>query len=246
MPSISSILGARIPLSLLFQDRRIAQWLWAHTRTASTCSSHPFSLRRARMMMEVELLLFSKLSEFFSHRKTLSRQSPKYSRVSLVFRGRGWVIRQPSHFLRIREDWPGCQSYVAARYDWVRARNLGCRQERERGSHHRFREPRFDRIHQGGCHRGTSSNAYFDSVTNFVHSTVTFRTLRQNVVMHAPIMLRPQSGYPSAFVIESDFKTRIRKSTLQRIRSKYLSFDHMLQHARLTLGLVYELAFAKL
>ncbi len=27
---------------------------------------------------------------------------------------------------------------------------------------------------------------------------------------------------------------------------KYLSFDHMLQHARLTLGLVYELAFAKL
>lgn len=26
---------------------------------------------------------------------------------------------------------------------------------------------------------------------------------------------------------------------------EYLSFDHMLEHARLTLGLVYELAFAR-
>lgn len=55
-----------------------------------------------------------------------------------------------------------------------------------------------------------------------------------------------KAGYPSAFVIESDFKysdTHIHTSddTIQ-----YLSFDHMLQHARLTLGLVYELAFAKL
>jgi hypothetical protein len=30
-----------------------------------------------------------------------------------------------------------------------------------------------------------------DSVADFLHSTVTFRTLRQNVDTHAPIMLRP-------------------------------------------------------
>lgn len=55
-----------------------------------------------------------------------------------------------------------------------------------------------------------------------------------------------KAGYPSAFVIESDFKysdTYIHSAadTIDR-----LSFDHMLQHAKLTLGLAYELAFAKL
>ncbi|OTA69138.1 Zn-dependent exopeptidase [Hypoxylon sp. EC38] len=52
-----------------------------------------------------------------------------------------------------------------------------------------------------------------------------------------------KAGYPSAFVIESTFG-----DSDQHIHStddliKYLSFDHMLQHARMTLALVYELGF---
>ncbi|KAF3806513.1 Leucine aminopeptidase 1 [Colletotrichum gloeosporioides] len=53
-----------------------------------------------------------------------------------------------------------------------------------------------------------------------------------------------KAGYPSAFVIESAFE-----DSDQHIHSvddliKYLSFDHMLEHAKMTLGLVYELGFA--
>ncbi|OBT65838.1 hypothetical protein VE03_05477 [Pseudogymnoascus sp. 23342-1-I1] len=55
-----------------------------------------------------------------------------------------------------------------------------------------------------------------------------------------------KAGYPSAFVIESDFKYSDDKIHTQDDKIEYLSFDHMLQHARLTLGLVYELAFAEL
>ncbi|KAI9649791.1 Leucine aminopeptidase 1 [Ciborinia camelliae] len=55
-----------------------------------------------------------------------------------------------------------------------------------------------------------------------------------------------KAGYPSAFVIESDFKYSDNHIHTSDDSIKYLSFDHMLQHARLTLGLVYELAFAKL
>ncbi|KAM3078397.1 Leucine aminopeptidase 1 [Clarireedia jacksonii] len=55
-----------------------------------------------------------------------------------------------------------------------------------------------------------------------------------------------KAGYPSAFVIESDFKYSDDHIHTSDDSIKYLSFDHMLQHARLTLGLVYELAFAKL
>lgn len=55
-----------------------------------------------------------------------------------------------------------------------------------------------------------------------------------------------QAGYPSAFVIESDFKYSDTKIHTTEDKIEYLSFDHMLQHARLTLGLVYELAFADL
>ncbi|KAI1656795.1 Zn-dependent exopeptidase [Daldinia decipiens] len=52
-----------------------------------------------------------------------------------------------------------------------------------------------------------------------------------------------KAGYPSAFVIESTFS-----ESNQHIHNtddviKYLSFDHMLQHARMTLALVYELGF---
>ncbi|KAL9001509.1 MAG: hypothetical protein Q9169_000084 [Polycauliona sp. 2 TL-2023] len=53
-----------------------------------------------------------------------------------------------------------------------------------------------------------------------------------------------KAGYPSAFVIESDFKYSDDKIHSTEDKVKYLNFDHMLQHARLTLGLAYELAFA--
>ncbi|KAI9732653.1 MAG: Leucine aminopeptidase 1 [Cirrosporium novae-zelandiae] len=52
-------------------------------------------------------------------------------------------------------------------------------------------------------------------------------------------------GYPSAFVIESDFEYSDKKIHSTEDRIEYLSFDHMLQHARLTLGFAYELAFVK-
>lgn len=54
-----------------------------------------------------------------------------------------------------------------------------------------------------------------------------------------------KAGYPSAFVIESDFKYSDSKIHTTEDKIEYLSFSHMLQHARLTLGLVYELAWAK-
>jgi len=55
-----------------------------------------------------------------------------------------------------------------------------------------------------------------------------------------------KAGYPSAFVIESDFTYSDHKIHTTEDTIEYLSFDHMLQHARLTLGLVFELAFADL
>ncbi|KAK2623488.1 hypothetical protein QTJ16_007166 [Diplocarpon rosae] len=55
-----------------------------------------------------------------------------------------------------------------------------------------------------------------------------------------------KAGYPSAFVIESAFSDSDKRIHTSDDTIAYLSFDHMLQHARLTLGLVYELAFADL
>ncbi|KAE8451678.1 Leucine aminopeptidase 1 [Mollisiaceae sp. DMI_Dod_QoI] len=55
-----------------------------------------------------------------------------------------------------------------------------------------------------------------------------------------------KAGYPSAFVIESAFADSDKHIHTSDDTIQYLSFDHMLQHARLTLGLTYELAFAKL
>lgn len=55
-----------------------------------------------------------------------------------------------------------------------------------------------------------------------------------------------KAGYPSAFVIESDFKYSDPKIHSTEDKIEQLSFGHMLQHAKLTLGLVYELAFANL
>ena len=53
-----------------------------------------------------------------------------------------------------------------------------------------------------------------------------------------------KAGYPSAFVIESDFKYSDKRIHTTEDKIEYLDFGHMLQHARLTLGLAYELAFA--
>ncbi|KAI1943566.1 Leucine aminopeptidase 1 [Ophidiomyces ophidiicola] len=53
-------------------------------------------------------------------------------------------------------------------------------------------------------------------------------------------------GYPSAFVIESEFKHSNQKIHTTADTIELLSFDHMLQHAKMTLGLAYELAFSKL
>lgn len=55
-----------------------------------------------------------------------------------------------------------------------------------------------------------------------------------------------KAGYPSAFVIESEFADSDKKIHTSDDSIKYLSFDHMLQHAKLTLSFAYELAFAKL
>lgn len=54
-----------------------------------------------------------------------------------------------------------------------------------------------------------------------------------------------KAGYPSAFVIESDFKYSDDKIHTSNDKIEYLSFSHMLQHARMTLGLAYELAMTK-
>lgn len=53
-----------------------------------------------------------------------------------------------------------------------------------------------------------------------------------------------KAGYPSAFVIESEFGESDNHIHGTDDLIEYLSFDHMLQHARMTLGLVYELGFA--
>ena len=50
-----------------------------------------------------------------------------------------------------------------------------------------------------------------------------------------------KAGYPSAFVIESSFPDSDQHIHGTDDLIKYLSFDHMLQHAKMTLALVYEL-----
>ncbi|CAL5869425.1 uncharacterized protein PFLUO_LOCUS3654 [Penicillium psychrofluorescens] len=51
-------------------------------------------------------------------------------------------------------------------------------------------------------------------------------------------------GYPSAFVIESQFEHSDKKIHSTEDKMKYLSFEHMLQHAKMSLAFAYELAFA--
>ncbi|KAI1433749.1 Zn-dependent exopeptidase [Xylaria sp. CBS 124048] len=52
-----------------------------------------------------------------------------------------------------------------------------------------------------------------------------------------------KAGYPSAFVIESTFSESDDHIHTTEDLIEYLSFDHMLQHAKMTLALVYELGF---
>ena len=63
--------------------------------------------------------------------------------------------------------------------------------------------------------------------------------------VYSPSNLIPIPRYPSAFVIESDFKYSDNKIHTTQDKLEYLDFKHMLQHARMTLALAYELAFAK-
>ena len=54
-----------------------------------------------------------------------------------------------------------------------------------------------------------------------------------------------KAGYPSAFVIESEFGNSDKRIHTTEDLISLLSVSHMLQHARLTLGFVYELAMAE-
>lgn len=51
-----------------------------------------------------------------------------------------------------------------------------------------------------------------------------------------------KAGYPSAFVIESEFKDSNPHIHSTDDTTKELNFDHMLRHAKMTLGFAYELA----
>jgi leucyl aminopeptidase len=52
-------------------------------------------------------------------------------------------------------------------------------------------------------------------------------------------------GYPSSFVIESDFKYSDKKIHTSEDKLEYLSFSHMKQHATMSLAFAYELGNAK-
>ncbi|TPX14111.1 uncharacterized protein E0L32_000505 [Thyridium curvatum] len=52
-----------------------------------------------------------------------------------------------------------------------------------------------------------------------------------------------KAGYPSAFVIESAFEDSDNHIHTTDDKISYLSFDHMIQHARMTLAFAYELGF---
>jgi leucyl aminopeptidase len=53
-----------------------------------------------------------------------------------------------------------------------------------------------------------------------------------------------RNGYPSAFVFESDFEDDSPYIHTSEDTLETVNYDHMLQHAKLTVGLAYELAFA--
>lgn len=54
-----------------------------------------------------------------------------------------------------------------------------------------------------------------------------------------------KGGYPSAFVIESAFEDSDDHIHTTEDKIKYLSFDHMIQHGKMTLALALELSKTK-
>ncbi|KAH8730766.1 hypothetical protein GQ44DRAFT_606123 [Phaeosphaeriaceae sp. PMI808] len=55
-----------------------------------------------------------------------------------------------------------------------------------------------------------------------------------------------KAGYPSAFVIESAFENTSKLIHTAQDTISTISFSHMLEHAKMTVGLAYELGFASL
>lgn len=55
-----------------------------------------------------------------------------------------------------------------------------------------------------------------------------------------------KAGYPSAFVIESTFENSLQVIHTAQDTIDKVNFNHVLQHAKMTLGLAYELIFASL
>lgn len=55
-----------------------------------------------------------------------------------------------------------------------------------------------------------------------------------------------KAGYPATYVFESDFALANQHVHTPEDLIKHLDFSHMIDHARMTLGFVYELAFADL
>jgi leucyl aminopeptidase len=55
-----------------------------------------------------------------------------------------------------------------------------------------------------------------------------------------------RAGYPAVYVFESDFGYANTQIHTPHDLVEYLDFDHAIDHARMTLGFVHELAFAKL
>lgn len=53
-----------------------------------------------------------------------------------------------------------------------------------------------------------------------------------------------KAGYPSAFVIEGAFENTSKFIHTAQDTISTISFGHMLEHAKMTVGLAYELAFA--
>lgn len=55
-----------------------------------------------------------------------------------------------------------------------------------------------------------------------------------------------RAGYPSAFIIEGEMDLTSDKIHGERDTLEFIDFDHVLQHAKMTLGLAFELAYAPL
>lgn len=55
-----------------------------------------------------------------------------------------------------------------------------------------------------------------------------------------------KAGYPAVFIIETEFPLCDNHLHGDEDLIEYLDYDHMIDHAQMSLGFIYELAFAKL